>query len=502
MKTEKLFDGITYIRDDLIERAENHEFRKNTKRKWFISAIAAVLAVSLVSGIFLIPDKDTAVPLQPVDEVIQPMANTHSPFAVKECVYPVMSDYPIYEDYFDSKTGEYDYNGYDDTFNEWFDDYCAQIKQAEGFEDSIDPFFEKSLSVFLSGSDTENKIYSPLNVYMALSMLAEITDGNSRSQLLSLLDAEDIDSLRTRCKAIWNGNYRNDSSAKSILSSSLWLSNALEYNQNTMDAITDNYYASSFRGTMGSPEYNLALQSWLNEKTEGLLKEQASQIEFNPDTVLALATTIYFKASWHDKFNEANTKQGIFYSPDTEIVCDFMNMTSHREYFWGDNFGAVRLSLGNNSKMWLILPDEGYTPADLLSDSTVPELIDSGSEWKNSKYIDVNISLPKFDVSSQTELNKGLRALGVTDIFDENLSDFSPMSEDDTFILSKAQHDARVMVDEEGCTAAAYTVLMVDATGAIVDSDEIDFILDRPFIFVITSDVDMPLFAGVVNNPV
>ena len=38
-----------------------------------------------------------------------------------------------------------------------------------------------------------NRAYSPLNLYIALSMLAELTDGESREQLLALLDAQEID---------------------------------------------------------------------------------------------------------------------------------------------------------------------------------------------------------------------------------------------------------------------------------------------------------------------
>jgi serine protease inhibitor len=30
--------------------------------------------------------------------------------------------------------------------------------------------------------------------------------------------------------------------------------------------------------------------------------------------------------------------------------------------------------------------------------------------------------------------------------------------------------------------------------------EEIDFVLDRPFLFVVQSD-NMPLFTGIVNNP-
>lgn len=66
--------------------------------------------------------------------------------------------------------------------------------------------------------------------------------------------------------------------------------------------------------------------------------------------------------------------------------------------------------------------------------------------------------------------------------------------------VSEANHTARVVIDEEGCTAAAFTE-MISATAALPPEDEMDFILDRPFIFAVTSDTQQPLFIGTVNNP-
>ena len=63
----------------------------------------------------------------------------------------------------------------------------------------------------------------------------------------------------------------------------------------------------------------------------------------------------------------------------------------------------------------------------------------------------VNYSVPKFDISSQTDLTSGLKALGITDVFDPDISDFSPMTDDmDGIFVSQAQHGARVAIDEEG----------------------------------------------------
>ena len=70
----------------------------------------------------------------------------------------------------------------------------------------------------------------------------------------------------------------------------------------------------------------------------------------------------------------------------------------------------------------------------------------------------------------------------------------------DGVFLSRAEHAARVAIDEEGVTAAAYTVMM-EAGAAMPPDEKIDFTLDRPFVFAITSQDGLPLFIGVVNTP-
>ena len=117
--------------------------------------------------------------------------------------------------------------------------------------------------------------------------------------------------------------------------------------------------------------------------------------------------------------------------------------------------------------------------------------------------LNINLSMPRFDVSSDLDLIGGLKELGVTDIFDMDVSNFDPLeaSTDDPLYVSKAQHAARVKVDEEGCEAAAYTVIMVDCGAAMPPDDEVDFVLDRPFLFAVTGESGLPLFTGVVNQP-
>ena len=53
-------------------------------------------------------------------------------------------------------------------------------------------------------------------------------------------------------------------------------------------------------------------------------------------------------------------------------------------------------------------------------------------------------------------------------------------------------------IDEEGCEAAAFTVISID-TRAMMPEDIIEIKIDRPFVFAITGADGLPMFIGVVN---
>ena len=90
----------------------------------------------------------------------------------------------------------------------------------------------------------------------------------------------------------------------------------------------------------------------------------------------------------------------------------------------------------------------------------------------------------------------------MTDVFDADTADFSPLTDNAGGIfLSQAKHAARVAIDEEGIIAAAYTV-MAAAGAAMPPEERVDFTLDRPFLFAVTGGSGAVLFAGIVNAPV
>ena len=428
----------------------------------------------------------------------QGAANTGK-YQLAAAQYPQMAQYPD-ESKFIKLDGDFDSEGFSEVFDAWQTDRRKQLDQSEGYTDALDGYLRALIPQLLTDGTGENKACSPINIYMALAMLAEITDGESRAQLLALLGSSNLDALRAEAAAVWNANYCDDGAVTSILASSLWLSDQINFKQETMDALAQYYYASSFRGEMGSAAFDRALQKWIDQQTGGLLEEQASGLTMDKETILALATTIYFRAKWDGEFSEERTSPDTFHARSGDMTCDFMHQGGTNTYYWSDRFSAVAKRLENSGAMWFLLPDEGVTPEELLADEATLDFLLSGGESAESKYLIVNLSVPKFDIASDLDLTDSLKKMGIADVFDPAVSDFSPMTDDTEAYLSQAKHAARVAIDEEGVTAAAYTVMMMGGAGAPPE-EEVDFVLDRPFVFAITGVDGLPLFVGVVHQP-
>ena len=381
--------------------------------------------------------------------------------------------------------------------------YERRIRAMQGAGKGLEAFFTDSAAAVLTGAGSENRVYSPLNTYLALAMLAELTDGSSRAQILSLLGADSIETLRTRANHIWNANYRDDGFSKCVPAGSVWLNESYPLKEEPLQTLATNYYSSSFRGEMGSRGYLDCMKDWLGENTGGMLDEQAGDLTMEPNDALILLSTLFYEAAWGEKFRAEDNEPGVFHAPGGDVPAEYMFQSGYGFYYYGERFSAVEKIMVDSSRMWFILPDEGVGMDELLADGEYRKFVritmQPNVSWNQSRNVTVNLRLPKFDVSSGMDLAGTLRTMGVTDCFDPERSDFTPLS-GETLWVGRVQHDARLTVDEQGVRAAAYTAASLKAE-AEPPEEEVDFFLDRPFTFLLVSADDVPLYTGVVNQP-
>ena len=398
-----------------------------------------------------------------------------------------------------------------DEYNAKQDAYRSAVSALRGdgldlsLTQAFDAYTRKTAGALLSDAADKNVVYSPVNLYLALCMLAETADGNSRAQLLDLLGLKSVEQAREAANELFRSLYTDSASGKTLLANSIWMNERFDYHQETIDNLTGKHFASAFRAAMGDKATDAAIASWINANTNNLLADAAGALETDPDTLLMLVSTLYFKGTWVDQFSDSATREDTFTAADgTKQKLDFMHTTENGTYYRGKNCTVASLPFHDGTSMWFLLPDEGVSVSDALSAG----ILSGGSAAGETPFgitnakqgnADIVWSVPKFDVDNSLDLIPALQSLGVTDVF-TGAADFTPLTDLDAFI-SAVTHAARVKVDEEGCEAAAFTVISMECTSAMpVEHPKIEMNLNRPFAFLITGADGLPLFLSVVNT--
>ncbi len=380
----------------------------------------------------------------------------------------------------------------------WWNSYRELVSESEAVRSGMDGYYISLMEKLLSGKD-ENTVCSPLNTYIAFAMLAEVSDGNTRQQILDMLGAADIEILRSNIQSLWNCNYVDTPILKSKLANSLWLRDNFTYNDDTLNVLAQQYHASSFIGVPGSEKMDKALQMWTDKNTGGLLSDYTKDMSLDTDTVLTLVSTIYYRAMWTNEFNERGTTKEAFHGTKNDAMVDMMHKTDTMPVYSTDTFTALGIGLNDSGAMYFYLPEEGVDVDLLASDPDILKATGYGQDdhWSHPL---VNLSVPKFKVQGKIDLLDTLPKLGVTDALDPEISDFSVLTDVmDELYLDKAEHAAMVEIDEYGVTGAAYTEMDVNA-GSALPQEQIDFVIDRPFMFMITGMDGSILFSGIIKN--
>ena len=123
-----------------------------------------------------------AVSLISLPACAQPEVKTLSKYQLAAPQYPQMAPNPD-ETRFSWPNGDFDSGGFNQVYDAWQADRRKQTDQPEGYTDVLDGYLRAAIPQLLPGTSGENKVCSPINLYMALAMLAEVTDGESREQM-------------------------------------------------------------------------------------------------------------------------------------------------------------------------------------------------------------------------------------------------------------------------------------------------------------------------------
>lgn len=332
----------------------------------------------------------------------------------------------------------------------------------------------------------ESYMVSPFSVKIALLLLANGAEGETKAEILDLLGVDDLSAYNEEMKTL-AGKYAMSKSFTLNTANSVWM-NKDNTNQNFSDIYKEtvsNYYNAEVMKTDNKTAVK-TVNDWVSDKTNGKIKSLIQK----PDFYALLVNAVYFKASWQNEFNKGATYKDTFHGKAGDREEDFMRRTGYMNVFYNNGLKILELPYKNrveetdengmfkgayrediNISMYILMGDDRIVDADaLISD-----------EELKSTY--VSLYLPKFETETTLNLTDILKSMGMKVSFTE-AADLTKMCDSGNMQVTDGIHKTYIKVDEKGTEAAAVTGMMAGATSA-KPPVPIEFKFDKPFTYVI-----------------
>jgi len=327
----------------------------------------------------------------------------------------------------------------------------------------------------------ENVFVSPLSASFALGMTMNGANGSTYDEMRSALQFGNVDlaAIDSGYKSLIALLTSLDPSTTMQIANAIFYSQTFPFNSSFTQTVATYFDAEvkprDFHDLTGTLS---AVNDWASSKTNGRIPKVLDSVD--PSAVMYLLNAIYFKGSWRERFDPAQTHDATFHAVGGDQSAKLMHRQGKTLYAETSDYQAVDLPYGDSAfTMSVVLPKDGKSVESVAASLTASAWQSLGRSFAQRE---VDLSLPKVTLSWKRDLRGNMKALGMRAAFADG-ADFTRMSTlGNHLFMSLLQQNTFVSIDETGTEAAAVTVGGISVTSAPV---VITVRVDRPFIFVI-----------------
>jgi len=370
---------------------------------------------------------------------------------------------------------------------------------------SIDAFAESLYRELQSQPGGSGNLFlSPLSISTALAMTYAGAEGETATQMAAALDytldantlAADFGDLIADLNTAGQGSY-----ALSV-ADALWGQQGFPFLNSFLNLMQTDYGGGLHQVDFinATEAARQTINNWVAQQTNNKIQNLIPEGMLTSLTRLVLTNAVYFKGQWATAFDPSLTQDAAFtLGSGGQVQVPTMHATNSYGYMQSDGYQVLQLPYQGNRLVMDVLLPSATSGLSGLNASQLPADLNGWLQGLTPQQ--VAVSLPKFTMTTQFNLNQSLEALGMTDAF-SNAANFSGISTVGLKIDSVV-HKAFIDVDETGTTAAGATgVGMVPTYVAVGLPQPIVFNADRPFLFLIRdTQTGSVLFMGQVADP-
>ncbi|KAL1491105.1 hypothetical protein ABEB36_011750 [Hypothenemus hampei] len=361
-----------------------------------------------------------------------------------------------------------------------------------------------------------NVFFSPISAHAVLSMAYQGSGGTTREAFTKALNVAGHQQAAEGYHDILN-HLNNITGVQLLMANKIFVKEGQNFKPE-FQAVTTKKFQSEVQklNFEKSAESAKIINDWVEDKTQNKIKDLIEPGSLDASTRLVLVNAIYFKGTWANKFEVADTKLEKFYLNDVDSI-DVNMMNKRAKFFYKEDpeLDAKVLELPYTNpdvSLVIILPNKRNGIGELekkLSGTDLTRITE------NMHKPEVILKLPKFKIETSIDLVDPLTQIGLGEIFTEKANFSNILDSPDQLYVSKAIQKAFIEVNEEGTEAAAATGLYFDLASLILDEENAEFLADHPFVILLRSTITivdherqakitadgLPLFLGRISRP-
>lgn len=339
----------------------------------------------------------------------------------------------------------------------------------------------------------ENYFISSFSVSTAVSMVMNGASESAQEGFIETLGLNGMapGEINESYQTLVSYIYGLDPSVTLNVANSNWYTQEYTIKNDFANTLKSHYDAEIFEKDFADPATLQALNGWVEEETNGKIKDILDAI--NPEDVMFLINAIYFKANWTSQFDPNSTTDLPFFLTNegsVNVPTMVAEVKHWSAYSTALEAQVIEIPYGNeNYAFTIIMPDDVSAIGDLVSSIEINTL---NAVLADSTTLVRDLYLPKFQMDFKTDLkdilvSMGMPLTGLGNLFEEPL----PLA------ISKVIHQSFLEVNEEGSEAAAATVIGIELTSVPAATR-----INQPFVFLIRErNSGTILFSGKLLDP-
>lgn len=347
--------------------------------------------------------------------------------------------------------------------------------------------------------EEENTLISPMSVLVALSMTANGAQNNTKTEMEAVLGLP-VETLNP-----YIGEYLiqlpQGEKYKLTMANSIWFTDDKRFTivDDFLQKNADYYNAEIYKTDFSSDTALDDINQWVEEKTDGMIKNILDQIP--EQIIMYLINALAFEAEWDETYDEGQVRENTFTTENGKSQSVELMYSEESLYLEDENAtGFIKYYDDQKYAFVAILPNEGVCVSDYVAGLTgeqVQQLLN------HPRQVHVNAAIPVFETEYDILLNNVLQNMGMTDAFDGELADFTGLgtSTAGNINIDRVIHKTYITVGPLGTKAGAATAVeMTDSCApGYIDSKTVH--LDRPFVYMlIDCENNQPFFMGTVMS--